>query len=414
MKEYIVGIEIGSSKICAAMGKIDKQGNLQIIGVTSVKCCGVRKSTVVDIDSTSEAIRKCKEQLEAMTEVPVEEAYMSIPGGLCELEHIKGVVAISADNREIAHKDVERVINTAKIISVSSDKEIIGVIPEQFTVDGCENITDPVGMTGIRLEVDAAAVIAQSTVVNNLTKSMEVAGLNTEGFILQPLAQVSLVSDQEEKKMCFALVDVGADTIDLCIYKGGNICYTNLIPLGGNTITNDIAKCLKISFSEAENLKNTFGTLRVSKEGSSDNIVINSAYNANLTIGKDLLVEIIRARVEEFFDFIQSELQNSGYYDEISVVMVTGGGISMFKGVSEMGREVFGKAVNIIAPKYAGLSSPSYSTSVGIVKSVFESMKHARTFSGFAADDGERVLTRSDYKTNKIVSKIKDLLEEFF
>lgn len=415
MSEYIIGIDIGSSKVCAAIGKVDKLGVLHMLGTASAKCYGVKKAMVIDIELTAEAIIKCKHQLETMTDILIDEVYISIPGGLCELVFTKGVVAVSSDDREIANKDVERVLNAAKIISISSDKEIVGIIPYKYSVDGHENITDPIGMIGTRLEVDAKVAIAKSAVISNLVKSLQGAGIKVIDFILQPFALSSLSLKQEDNSMSVAMIDIGADTIDLCIYKGGNICYTNLIPLGGNTITNDIGKCLKISFTEAEDLKNNFGDVRLPEGVGNNNIVINSDYSESLRIEKSLLIEIIKARVEELLTFIKDELIQEGYYDEISTVVIAGGGISMFKGATELCREVLEKPVKIISPQYPGMSNPSYAAAIGVVKRVFDVEKLSRNIQEEENWHlNEQSLVKSNGKSNKFISRLKNIMDEFF
>lgn len=415
MSEYIVGIDVGSSKVCAAMGKVDKLGYLHILGTASAKCYGVKKSTVTDIELTAEAIAKCKQQLETMTGTIVDEVYLSIPGGLCELEFTKGVVAVSSDDREIVNKDVERVLNAAKIISISSDKEIIGIIPYMYSVDGHDNITDPVGMSGIRLEVDAKIAIAESAVVSNLLKSMQVAGIKVIDIILQPFALSSLSLTQEEKSMSVAMVDIGADTIDLCIYKGGNICYTNLIPLGGNSITNDIAKCLRVSFAEAEDLKNTFGDVRLLDSTNNDSLVIKSEYDENLRIDKGLLIDIIKARAEELLTFVKEELIREGYYEGISTVLIAGGALSMFKGAADLSRTIIGKPAKIVSPAFSGISDPDCATAAGLVKWVYDRQKPARyTHKEAAIDLDEQSIGKINIKSNKLISKLRDIIDELF
>jgi cell division protein FtsA len=236
MKEHIVGIDLGSSKICGAVGKISSNGKLQIIGITSVVCSGLNKSVVIDIDSTAEAIKQCVIQLERMTDTQISEGYISLPGGICELVRNTGMIAISSEDREIKQGDVDRVIEAAKLISVPLDKEIVGVEPEQYIVDGYDNIKDPRGMSAERLEVEAQVVMAQTTVVSNLLKSVKRAGIKVNGIVLQPSAIAEAVIRKEEKDMGIAIVDVGAETIDISIYKGAKLKYTSILQLGGNTI----------------------------------------------------------------------------------------------------------------------------------------------------------------------------------
>lgn len=201
MNEYVVGIDIGSSKVCAAAGRLDKYGKIQITGITSVPCSGLKRGIVVDIDNTAEGIKNCIEQLERMVDSKITEAYISIPLEICELALNRGVVAVSSEDREIRKNDVERALKAAKIITIPSDKEIIGVIPEQFIVDGYDNITDPVGMCGLRLEVDAQIVLCQSTIISNLFKSIKKTGINIVGMVFQPLANAMSVLNNEEMKI---------------------------------------------------------------------------------------------------------------------------------------------------------------------------------------------------------------------
>jgi len=197
MHDYIVGLDIGSSNVYGAVGKIDSNGEVRIIGISSVKCSGVKKSVVVDIDSTSQSILECISNLERMVDASMEEVYLALPSGVSELTWNKGIVAVSSDDKEIKENDVIRVIEAAKLISVTSDKEIIGVVPQQYIVDGYEHIVEPIGMSGMRLEVDAQVVTAKSTVINNLRKSVNRARLNIAGEVLQQQAISKAVSKKK-------------------------------------------------------------------------------------------------------------------------------------------------------------------------------------------------------------------------
>ncbi|MFT5872643.1 MAG: cell division protein FtsA, partial [Clostridium sp.] len=338
MNKQIVGIDLGSSKICGAVGKISSNGKLQIIGITSVVCSGLNKSVVIDIDSTAEAIKQCVTQLERMTDTQISEAYISLPGGICELVRNTGMIAISSEDREIKQSDVDRVIEAAKLISVPLDKEIVGVEPEQYIVDGYDNIKDPIGMSGVRLEVEGQVVMAQSTVVSNLLKSVKRAGIKVNGIVLQPSAISEAVLRKEEKDMGIALVDVGAQTIDISIYKSGKLKYTSIIQLGGDNITNDISVCLKVSFSEGERLKLKYGSLIKGKGEDTSTIRVKDSYDTLMEIDNNLLVDIIHARVEELLHLIKRNLSSSGFYKETSGVVIVGGGISLFRGTNELSK----------------------------------------------------------------------------
>ena len=417
MNEQIVGFDLGSSKICGAVGRISSNGKLQIIGITSVACSGLNKSVVIDIDSTAEAIKQCVTQLERMTDTQISEGYISLPGGICELVRNTGIIAISSEDREIKKSDVDRVIEAAKLISVPSDKEIVGVEPEQYIVDGYDNIKDPRGMSGVRLEVEGQVVMAKSTVVSNLLKSVKRAGIKVNGIVLEPSAISEAVLRKEEKDMGITIVDVGAQTIDISIYTSGKLKYTSIIQLGGDNISNDISVCLKVPFSEAERLKLKYGSLVNGKGEDTEKIKVKDSYDNSMEIDNNLLVDIIHARVEELLQLIKRNLLNSGFYKEISGVVIVGGGISLFRGTTELSKEVLNKSVRIGSPEYVGAASPIYVTAVGIV---LQSVNNLKTSSSSCEESDEHLYDNHLRKKqnikgkNKFASKIKGFFADFF
>ena len=413
MNEHIVGIDLGSSKICGAVGKISSNGKLQIIGITSVVCSGLNKSVVIDIDSTAEAIKQCITQLERMTDIQISEGYISLPGGICELVRNTGMIAISSEDREIKQSDVDRVIEAAKLISVPSDKEIVGVEPEQYIVDGYDNIKDPIGMSGVRLEVEAQVVMAQTTVISNLLKSVKRAGIKVNGIVLQPSAISEAVLRKEEKDMGIAIVDVGAETIDISIYKGAILKYTSILQLGGNNITNDISVCLKVPFSEGERLKLKYGSLVKGNEGDIEKIRVKDSYNNYTDIDNNLLVDIIEARVEELLNLIKRNLLNSGFYKEVSGVVIVGGGISLFRGTTELSKEILNKSVRIGSPDYVGAASPIYVTAVGIVIQAGNNLKTSHSLSE-ELDGTKWSKKQNKSEKNEFAAKIKGFFADFF
>jgi cell division protein FtsA len=417
MNEQIVGIDLGSSKICGAVGKISSNGKLQIIGITSVVCSGLNKSVVIDIDSTAEAIKQCITQLERMTDTQISEGYISLPGGICELVRNTGMIAISSEDREIKQSDVDRVIEAAKLISVPSDKEIVGVEPEQYIVDGYDNIKDPRGMSGIRLEVEGQVVMAQSTVVSNLLKSVKRAGIKVNGIVLGPSAISEAVLSKEEKDMGIALVDVGSQTIDISIYKSGKLKHTSLIQLGGDNITNDISVCLKVPYSEGERLKLKYGSLVKAKEDDEIRIRVKDSYDNSMEIDNNLLIDIIHARVEELLQLIKRNLLNSGFYKEISGVVIVGGGLSLFRGTNDLSKEILSKPVRIGSPEYVGAASPLYVTAVGIVLQAVNNFKTSNS----SFEESDELLHDNKWSKNqnikgknKFASKVKGFFADFF
>lgn len=418
MHEYIVGLDIGSSNVYGAVGKVDKEGEIRIIGITSVRCNGLKKSVVVDIDSTSQSIRECINNLERMVDISISDVYITLPAGISEIVWNKGIVAVSSDDKEIREKDVYRVVDAAKLISVPQDKEIIGVVPYQYIVDGYGNIIEPIGMSGTRLEVDAQVVLAKSNVVNNLRKSLARAGVGVAGEVLQQQAVAQVLSNKEEIDMGVAFVDVGAQTTDICIYKKGNLCYTSMLPLGGDNITNDISICLKIPFLEAEKLKIQYGNLSSNDFEKDKKININTRYNDSLEVDVEFLQDVIEARTEEMLYYVKEKLQESKYLDEISGIVIVGGGLALFKGLSSFASRVIGKSVKIGCPSYIGAVSPVYSTCVGIVEDVVKTLKVNRNSTDLNKENihlKEEINSEEDEEENEgFFSKVKDFFTEFF
>ncbi|MFL0198546.1 cell division protein FtsA [Clostridium sp. WILCCON 0269] len=423
MSGYIIGIDIGSSNICAAAGKVDKYGKVQILGITSSSCNGVKKGIVVDIDNTSESIKKCVSSLERMVDTKITEAYISLPGGISELVWNKGVVAVSSEDREIRQNDVKRVLKAAKIITIPNDKEVIGVVPEQYIIDGYDKIKDPIGMSGLRLEVDAQIILARSTIINNIFKSVNKTGIKVLGIVFQPIAISQAVLKEEEIQRGVALVDAGSESINIYIYEGGNLRSISTIDLGGSIITNDIAVCLKLPFSEAEKLKVKYGSVGADPGKKSLKIEVNADYNNKVKVDYDILAQIIEARIEELFFIIDKEIKMSEYYDKLSGIVLVGGGIATIKGIEDFSKNMLEKLVRIGTTKYIGASSPLYVTAVGIVKDVSNSIKYKDidTWTSKEEDmiDYEEITVGSGKKNdgNKnigFVSKIKEFFTDFF
>ena len=418
MNEYIIGIDVGSSKICAAAGKFDKNGDIQIVGVTSIKCNGIKKGIVVDIDSTSESIKNCIFQLEGIIDYKIDEVFISLPVCISEIIDNKGVVAVSSEDREIRKSDVERVLKAAKIITVNSDKEIIGLIPEQYIVDGFDRIKDPIGMSGLRLEVDAKVILSQTTVINNLFKSINKADIKVRGIVYEPLALSEVLIEKEEKEIGTAIIDAGAETIDISIFKNGVIKFADAIPYGGNIITNDISVCLKLPFSEAEKIKLKYGDIKNDNNVSKSKISVKASYNNAIEIDQNLLIEIINARVEELLSIINSKIIQSGYKNEISGVTITGGAISFMTNIDVLAEKILDKPVRIGVPHFVGSSNPMYSCGIGIVKEASESFKNSYLTNKSNEKKSKDVLNDEDMGEEEgksgFLAKIKEFFTEFF
>lgn len=417
MDKYTVGVDIGTSKICAAVGKVDRNGDLQIVGITTEPSSGVKKGVVVDIDSTADSIRNCIHQLEKIINIKITEVNLAMPSYNTEIIWNKGVVAVLSENKEVTNDDVERVIKAAKAISISIDKQIIGFEVEQFILDGHQDVIEPIGMSGSKLEVEGQVVVSPSSIFNNLVKSVDKAGYKIKNVILQPSALSDLIIGKEESSIYTSIIDVGADTIDIFVYKGSKICYTEVVPLGGNIITNDISQCLKLPFTIAERLKVKYGNIKNYETEESENIKVNLDYNDIVYVKQNELNEVIIARVEELLEIIGQKLVYSGYFENISKIVLVGGGLSFFDGISELGRKAYNKIFRIGTPQYVGTSSPVYSLTIGLL-SYSSSMDGEYETLVKETSNNENYSTKANNEGRKendsFVTRLKNFFIEFF
>lgn len=420
MSDYIIGVDIGSSNIYTAAGKLDIKGNMQIIALTSVNCQGVKKGIIIDLDETSLCIKNCIEKLEGMLDTKINEVYASIPGGLTEIVQSKGIVAVSSEDKEIRKNDIDRVIKAAKKINISSDKEIVDIIPEQYIIDDYCDIKDPLGMSGSRLEMDADIVLAKTTVINNIYKCSNKAGIKINSIVFAPQAVAELVLKRDEAEFGTAIVDVGSDLTNISIYKKGILCFSDVLNFGGSIITNDIAVCLKLPFSEAERIKIKHSEINNKND---DNIKIraNSNYNNKIDVDSTILNEIIQARIEEIIQFILSKIKGSGYYEELSGLVFVGGGLSKFKGIEEISMKILKKPVRIADVQYAGSSNAEYAGVIGIIHNYLRFLKVNITDTKLNENVESKIWHDSETdeelyedEEHSILGKIKEFFTDFF
>lgn len=413
MGEYITSIDLGTSKVCVIIGQIDRNGQLQIVGVGNCPCEGIKKGVVVDIESTSNAINCALEQAENMADAEVFDTYVNIPGGYTKLIRNKGIIAVSGEDREINYDDVKRVLNSATIISMPQDQQIIDIIPIQYIIDGYDEIKDPIGMVGIRLEADVDIVIGSSTTILNAVKSVNGAGLEVLGIVPEPFALSESVLSKDERELGALVIDIGAGTSDFSLFKNGQLIYNNLIPIAGNHITNDISVGLRISYNESENIKKKFGIAYTPLASDKNVFDINPiGINEKVCISELKLSGIIEARVGEAFELINAELIRQGVKQEILTgIVLTGGGTSNFPGIKELANEIFNLPVRIGKPKYIGVNDPIYSSGVGLIN---YSLK--RKFNYYVEYNNLEVRKGKNRKnsSSSISSFFKKIWEEYF
>ena len=369
-EEIVVGLDIGTTKICAVVAEMSG-GTFNIIGIGSHPSVGLRKGVVVNIEATVDSIKKAVEEAELMAGCEISAVYAGIAGGHMTGFNSNGIIAIKGD--EITQSDVDRVIEAARAVAIPMDREVIHVLPQEFIVDGEGGIHNPVGMAGVRLEAKIHIVTGAVTSAQNIVKCANKAGLDVCDIILEPIASCESVLTAEEKEVGAALVDIGGGTTDLAVFNGNNIKHTFVLSLGGNNMTNDISVGLRTPMAEAERIKLKYGTCIADQVGNDETIEISDlSGRGGRKLPRQILAEILEPRVEEIFTLIKRELYRAGMKNAVSSGLVLTGGASLLEGITDIAESVFELPVRIGRPQgVAGLvdvvNNPMYATGVGLV-----------------------------------------------
>jgi cell division protein FtsA len=352
-RRVVTGLDIGTTKICTIIAEITPESKIDIIGIGLAPSHGLRKGIVVDIDATSRAIKEAYQKAERMAGVNIESAFVGIAGSHISSLNSHGVVAVTGDEKEIKESDIERVMEAAKIIPLSAEEEMIHVLAREFIIDGCAGIKDPLGMSGVRLEVETHIVTGSSTSIQNLVKSVLRAGLDVDDIVLEPLASSESVLTEDEKELGVALVDMGGGTTDLIVFQEGSICYTSVLPVGGNHVSNDIAVGLRTPIAEAEKIKITAGCALKSMAGKDDLIdVMTASGKTKRQVSRRSLCEVIEPRMQEIFTLVKRELDRVGPRDMTPAGVVLTGGASLLAGADELASQITGLPVRLGEPEH--------------------------------------------------------------
>jgi cell division protein FtsA len=371
MEDLIVGLDIGTSKICAVVGEIRPDGQIDIIGMGSHPSVGLRKGMVINIENTVNSIKEAVEEAETMAGCEISSVFAGIAGGHIKGFNSHGVIALK--NREVGKRDIERVIDAARAVAIPMDREVIHTLPQEFIVDDQSGITDPTGMAGVRLEVKIHIVTGAVTSAQNIIKCANRAGLDVYDIILESLASSEAILNDEERSLGVALVDFGGGTTDLAIFSENSIKHTSVLTLGGDNLTNDIAVGIRTPFKEAEKIKIKYGCGLTSLIGQDETIKVPSVGGREpRTMSRKILGEILEPRVEEIFSLIHHEMLRSGYDELVTSGIVVTGGSSLVPGVPEIVEQVFNMPARIGYPDNIGglkeiVNSPMYATAVGLV-----------------------------------------------
>jgi cell division protein FtsA len=379
--EIVVGLDIGTTKVAAVVGEVDADG-ITVLGVGNVPCRGLRKGVVSNIDWTVRSIRDAVDAAQTMAGVEIRTVYAGVAGSHIRSQGSDGVAAIGGD--EVTRVDLERVLEGARAIPVDADRQILHVLPREYIVDNQDGIRDPIGMSGVRLQVRVNLVTAATSCVQNVIRCVERCNLNVADVVLEPLASAEAVLSEDEKEIGVAVIDIGGGTTDLLLYVEGGIAHTSVIPVGGNNVTNDVAAGLRTPMGEAERLKRNFGCALGRMVADEEEVEVPGVGgHAPRRAARRVLSDIIEPRVEEIFALVRKRIEDTGMLEQLSAGAVLTGGAVLLEGMSEFAEEILGMPVRLGYPVgIKGITQlvqgPQFATGVGLVKFGATALAHAR------------------------------------
>ncbi len=381
-RNLVVGLDIGTSKVAALVAELEADGTLQVLGMGSHESRGLKKGVVVNIEATVSAIQRALEEAELMADCKITCAFTGIAGSHIRSFNSTGMVAVK--DREVSALDVERAVETAQAVNIPTDQQILHVLRQEFIIDGQEDVREPVGMSGVRLEVKVHMVTGAVSAAQNIVKCVRRCGLEVSDLILQPLASSRAVLSEDEKDLGVCLVDIGGGTTDLAIFTHGAIRHTAVIPIAGDQITNDIAMALRTPTADAEAIKLRHGVaLRQLAEPGESIVVPGLGERAPRVMSRQTLAEVIEPRVEELYTLVQQVLRESGHEELLSSGIVLTGGSATMRGMVELGEEIFHMPVRVGAPRYSGglaevVRNPRYATAMGLLMEGVSQLQQCR------------------------------------
>jgi cell division protein FtsA len=370
-KNLIIGLDIGTSKVVAIVAELMADGSMNVIGLGQHVSRGLKKGVVINIDSTVNAIQRAIEEAELMANCSIKNVFTGIAGSHVQSINARGMVKIK--DAEVTQADVARVIETAQAIALPSDQQILHILTQEYIIDGQEDVREPLGMSGMKLEVKVHIVTGAVSAAQNIVKSIKRCGLEVSDLILQPLASSEAVLTEDEKELGVCLVDIGGGTTDIAVFKQGAIRHTAVIPIAGDQITNDVAVALRTPTQSAEDIKIKHGcALRQLADPREVVEVQGTDGREGRQLSVQTLAEVIEPRVVELYEFVLAELRRSGLEEMIASGIVITGGSAMMKGMVELGEEIFHMPVRQGLPRYVGglsevVSNPRYATGVGLL-----------------------------------------------
>lgn len=408
-EQVVVGLDIGTTKICALAAEADGGVQLNVVGFGQARSEGIRKGVVVNIEKTVRAIEQAVRECQLMCGTPIKEVFVGIAGHHIQGINSHGMVTVQ-NNRTVSEEDIRRVIDAAQTISIPGDREVLHILPQDFIVDDQDGVQNPLGMSGIRLEVDVHIVTCSATSGQNVVKCCNLAELDVADVVLEPLASAQAVLSQDERELGVVLVDIGGGTTDIAIYSAGSIVHTSVLALGGNHLTNDIAIGLSTPLAEAESLKHKHGVAMTTLVEPEEMIQVPSVGGRkSRNLDKRVIAEIIEPRLREVYELINQEIDKSAYRHVIASGVVITGGCSLMPGADDLGADILQFPVRVGFPEnLAGLNemiySPMHATGVGLLRYAQGNGMH-RSMPLFSGD-----LTM----LNRFSRRMRDWVNEFF
>ncbi|MBC7696867.1 MAG: cell division protein FtsA [Bacteroidia bacterium] len=370
-KNLIVGLDIGTSKIVAIVAELQPEGTLKVIGLGQHISRGLKKGVVINIESTMQSIQRALEEAELMADCKINNVYTGIAGSHIKSLNSHGMVKIK--DAEVSQMDVDRVIETARAIALPADQQILHILTQEFIIDGQEDVREPLGMSGMKLEVKVHIVTGAVAAAQNIVKCIKRCGIEVSDLILQPLASSLAVLTEDEKELGVCLVDIGGGTTDIAVFKQGAIRHTAVVPIAGDQMTNDVAVAFRTPTQSAEDIKIKHGcALRQLADAREIVEVPGVDGREPRQLSVQTLAEVLEPRVVELYELVLNELRRSGMEEMIASGIVITGGSAMMKGMVELGEEIFHMPVRLGMPRYVGglsevVSNPRYATGVGLV-----------------------------------------------
>ena len=381
-RNLLVALDIGTSKIVTLVAEITAEDRLSLIGMGSYASRGLKKGVVVNIESTVNAIQRSLEEAELMADAKIKEVITGIAGSHIKSFNSHGMVAIK--DKEVQQYDIDRVIETARAVNIPMEQQVLHILEQEFIIDGQGGVRQPLGMSGMRLEVKVHIVTGAVSAAQNIMKCVRRCGLEVRDLMLQPLASADAVLLDDERDLGVCLVDIGGGTTDIAVFTDGAIKHTSVIPIAGDQITNDIAMALRTPTKDAEELKIAHGVALRQLASASEMIEVPGVGERGpRELSRQTLAEVIEPRVEELYSLIQRELRSTGLEELLSSGIVITGGSALMKGMVELGEEVFHMPVRVGLPQYDGaltevVRNPRYSTGMGLLMAGLEQVKRDR------------------------------------